>query len=733
MASHPDLPAEQAYIDRAYDRLDAMRRAAEDLRDSVIEAGKGGTHQARVERDVFVQTGLQRLEQLELGRSALCFGRIDREGQDGDAERFYIGRLAVSDEHQEPLIVDWRAPVAEAFYRATGRAPMGLRLRRHFATDGRRLLGVEDELFRADGGSEEDLELVGPGALLAALERSRSGHMRDIVATVQREQDEVIRGELPGILVVQGGPGTGKTAVALHRAAYLLYTHRFPLEQQGVLVVGPNQIFLRYIEQVLPSLGESGVALTTPAGLVADIRPRHQDSALAARVKGDSRMAAVLAQAVADRQRGLRDDLVVGYGALSLRLPASTTRHIAAAVRRRPGTHNARRRQFETMLTRALHDQYRAAMARSRRTGLGGGPTGADGDDLDHGEFAVDIRRHPVVAAALERMWPVLAAEDLINDLFGSPALLALAARSVLTAQERDAIARPRAHTIDEMAWTPADVPLVNEARALLGPLRPGRGEDEPRGYGHIVVDEAQDLSPMTLRMLARRSISGSMTLVGDVAQATAPAAPHSWEDILRHLPTRRPPRIANLTVNYRTPAEIMEMATEVLRAARVPGADPPRSVRAIGRLPTVRPVAPDGSLADETAALAAAELAGVGDGTVAVIGAAARIDELAAALDSAGLPWGEPERTGLSAPVTLLEVRAAKGLEFDSVIVVEPAQIVREDGGLRSLFVAVTRPTRHLALIHRSPLPEPVRRGLIRAREARSEGPAPLISQASG
>ncbi|HVM66367.1 MAG TPA: hypothetical protein VMU14_15975, partial [Acidimicrobiales bacterium] len=347
MSSHPDLAAEQAYIDRAYERLEAMRRAAEDLRDSVIGEGRGGTHQARVERDVFVQTSLARLEQLELGRSSLVFGRIDRSGddggggpsrndgrrdgdrarkdggrdgdrarndgrRDGDVERFYIGRLAVSDEHQEPLVVDWRAPVAEAFYRATGRSPMGLHLRRHFATEGRRLLAIEDELFAVDGGGEPD-ELVGPGALLAALQRSRSGQMRDIVATVQREQDEVIRAELPGVLVVQGGPGTGKTAVALHRAAYLLYTYRFPLEQQGVLVIGPNQVFLRYIEQVLPSLGESGVALSTLGGLVPGARPRAVDSAAANRVKGDARMTEVLARAVADRERGLRQDLVLGF------------------------------------------------------------------------------------------------------------------------------------------------------------------------------------------------------------------------------------------------------------------------------------------------------------------------------------------------------------------------------------------------------------------------------------
>jgi len=730
-----------------------MRRAAEELRDSVIDAGPGGTHQARVERDVFVQTSLQRLEQLQLGRSSLCFGRIDREHDDelrhggpedvrgapggADAvESFYIGRLAVSDENQEPLVVDWRAPVAEAFYRATGRAPMGLRRRRHFATDGRKLLAIEDELFRADGeaGGEDDLELVGPGALLAALQRSRSGQMRDIVATVQREQDEIIRAELPGVLVVQGGPGTGKTAVALHRAAYLLYTHRFPLEQQGVLVVGPNQLFLRYIEQVLPSLGESGVALSTLGGLVPHVRPRHADPPLGARVKGDARMAAVLAQAVGDRQRGLRDDLVVGFGALALRVGPRTTRSIVRSVKRRPGTHNARRRQVETLLLRALHDQYTEAVARGRRTGMGGGMTGPEGEELDYRDFAAQLRREPRVVAALERMWPLLSPEELLNDLFGAPALLTLATRGLLVADERDALARPRATTLGEVRWTPADVPLLDEARALLGPVKVRRGpagfggddgDDEVRGYGHIVVDEAQDLSPMGLRMLARRSISGSMTLVGDVGQATSPLAPDGWTDVLDQLPARRPPRIANLTVNYRTPAEIMEVAADVLAAARVNGLRPPRSVRAIGRLPEVRPVPDEAALAAEVALAAISEHGAVGSGTVAVIAPTDRVAEVAAALEEAGAAWGEPDRTGLSAPITLLDVTAAKGLEFDSVVVAEPAALVDEsEQGLRALFVALTRPTRRLALVHARPLPPALVRGLGRARTAVGEGP---------
>src|SRR5579871_3146342 len=727
MSPHPDLPAEQAYIDRAYERLEAMRRAAADLRDSVIGEGRGGTHQARVERDVFVQTSLARLEQLQLGRASLVFGRIDRAVDSADVERFYIGRLAVSDDHQEPLVVDWRAPVAEAFYRATGQAPMGLRLRRHFATEGRRLLAIEDELFAVDGAGD-DSELVGPGALLAALQRSRSGQMRDIVATVQREQDEVIRADLPGVLLVQGGPGTGKTAVALHRAAYLLYTYRFPLEQQGVLVLGPNQVFLRYIEQVLPSLGESGVALSTLSGLVPGVRARAVDPALAARVKGDGRMAEVLARAVGDRQRGLRRDFVMGFGSLTLRLSPAATAAIVATAKRRPGPHNPRRRQVESMLVRALHDRYLAALARSRRSMLAPGTIDDDGSELGLADFGEQVRRAPEVVGALDRMWPLLAPEDLLNDLFGAPALLELASRGVLSDAERDALARPRARTLDEAQWTPGDVPLIDEARALLGAVRPRRGEDDqPRGYGHIIVDEAQDLSPMALRMLARRSISGSMTLVGDLGQTTAGWAPATWGDVLRHLPTRRPPRIVSLTVNYRTPAEIMDVAAEVLAAASTDAAVP-RSVRATGRVPSTRQVAP-GTVPGEVAAVAR-ELAEE-EGTVAVVGATADLSALAAALHAAGVAWGDPERAGLAEKVTLLDVPRVKGLEFDAVVVAEPAAIVGEVG-LRGLFIAVTRPTRELVAVHARPLPDALVRGLRRARSRPPEGLEPLDDRAA-
>ena len=708
MATHPDLQAEQAHIDRAYDRVAAMRQAAGALLESALRQ-RGGTPQAVAERDVVVRTTLQRLEQLDVGQESLCFGRIDRE----DGESFHVGRLAVSGEDHEPLVVDWRAPVAEPFYRATGVHPMGLVRRRHFATEGRRLLGIEDEVFGVlDGEGEVEPELAGPATLLTALERSRSGRMRDIVATVQREQDEVIRAELPGVLVVQGGPGTGKTAVALHRAAYLLYTHRFPLERQGVLVVGPNPVFLRYIEQVLPSLGESGVVLTTIEGLVPETRVRAEDPPLAAWVKGDARMRRVLARAVRDRQRPLRRAVEVGFEGFVLRLSAADTEQVVAAARRRSGTHNARRRQVETLVARRLHDQYRQAAERRRRTGLWhpdeehAGPDLAGGD-LDEAELWRVLRRTPQLAAALDRMWPLLTPEELLHDLYGAPPLLRLAARGILDDEEQAALTRERSPSLDAIPWTAADLPLLDEARVLLGPRRPvANGGGETRAYGHIVVDEAQDLTPMQLRMLARRSLSGSMTVVGDIAQATGPRAPSSWRDVTAHLPDRRPARVVELSVNYRTPAEIMAVASRVL-ASTAPHLRVPRSVRSSGAPPALVAVEP-ARLAEQVAATVREETARVGGGTTAVITVPSMMAGLTAGLEAAGVPYGHADRQGLDARVTVIAVGMTKGLEFDAVVVVEPARIVAEaPQGLRALYVALTRATKRLTIVHAEPLPD--------------------------
>jgi len=683
MPSHPDLASEQEHVALAYERLAATRAAAEQALRAALGQGGVGTPQALVERDVMVANALERIERLAVGDEAICFGRIDRD----DGDTFHIGRLAVADVDHTPLVIDWRVPAAEPFYRATGRHPMGLWRRRHLVTEGRRVVDLEDELFAAIAGAagpEGDGLLAGPATLLAALERSRTGYMRDIVATVQAEQDQIIRAPLTGVLVVQGGPGTGKTAVALHRAAYLLYTHRFLLERQGVLVVGPNRLFLRYIEQVLPSLGETGVQLSTPASLVPEVTPTGTEPVEVARLKGDERMATVVAKAVRDRERPLRRGLDVPFGRGVLRVDARETAEIVSLARRRSGPHNARRRLVERLLFQRLHEQWQRA-------------DGAEGLSAD--ELGRALRREPSVVQALERMWPVLTPMQLLHDLFGAPPLLELAA-STLRPEERTALHRPRRASVDDVAWTPADIALLDEARHRLGPAR---GKDELRTYGHIVADEAQDLSPMQLRMLARRSLSSSMTVVGDLAQATSTWAAPRWDDVVHHLEPRRGWQLVDLSVNYRTPSEIMAVADRVLAAA-VPGARPPRSVRSTGATPRFVRSEPAGlgaCVAEVTQAQAAT------GGTIAVVCADSQRDTLAEALRAAGVDFGDATSRGLTAPVTLVDVGLVKGLEFDVVIVVSPTRLVSESPqGPRSLYVALTRATRRLVVVHDEDLP---------------------------
>jgi DNA helicase IV len=706
-ARHPDLPEEQAFIDHAYECLESSRQAAWRLRD-LNEADLGGTFQARFERNAFDEALVKRLTDLDLGDSALVFGRIDRVDESGDddgtgVESFRIGRLAVADDQSEPVVIDWRAPVAEPFYRATGREPMGLLRRRHFAVEGRTLLGLEDELF-GEGhlglGDDEGLSSSGPSlrgysTLIASLERGRTGALGDIVATIQAEQDEIIRSPQAGVLVVQGGPGTGKTVVALHRAAYLLYTHRFPLEDQGVLVIGPNRVFLRYIERVLPSLGEAGVEQVVLADLGPGVAVSHRENPEVAAVKGDVRMTRMIDRAVDDRERPLREDLVVPFRSGYLRLTVEDSRRIVRQARRRNRRHNASRRIVENEMWETMAAGWRAG-------------------DAEPSEVREAVRRLPEVREALERMWPVLTPAQLVHDLLGSKALLRSALTTAVTDTEVDTLVgllhRSRSASPDDIPWTEADIPLLDDAREVLGPV-PHRGEidpaDEIRTYGHIVVDEVQDLTPMALRMVTRRSLNGSMTVVGDLAQATGALAPAVWDDVVAHLPDRRPPRVIGLSVGYRIPSEIMAVADVVMEAA-APGLRRPESVRSGGEQPRLVPVE-DGraaSVAEEVAA----SLAALPDGSVAVIAPDSMVDEMSEALTSAGIDHGRAGVSGLERQVTVVPVSVAKGLELDSVVVVEPASIVDEGHlGLRSLYVALTRSTRRLAVVHSAPLPEPL------------------------
>ncbi len=733
---HPELAAEQRYVDEAYDRLDAMREAARRVARGYSEVGRGGTHQARLERDVAEDLTRRRLAALDIGDLPLCFGRLDLRGD----RTHYIGRISVTDEDSEPVVVDWRAPVAEPFYRATAIEPMDVVRRRHFLTrpgEGRTIVGLDDEVFDRDAADEARLSVVGEGALLAALERERTGRMGDIVATIQAEQDEAIRSPLPGVLVVTGGAGTGKTAVALHRAAYLLYTYRQRLGNRGVLLIGPNTIFLRYIDQVLPALGEDDVQLATAAGLKPQYRVVADDPPEVAELKGDPRMAEVVAKALHDREHPLAEDMVVVLDGEVLRLRRGASERIVERARRRRGVHNEKRPGVVRAVVDHLREQYRRAL----------GVAAPDDPDWDR-ELAGRIRRLPEVRAALDRMWPVLTGGELIHDLCSFAGLVKSAADGVLTPSEQRMLLRSRAPSVREVPWTEADLALVDEADALLGPpelAKPrrrrsrrataddaanrtvaelgvggmvsaaevarryagdpapiGADPDEPRTYAHVLVDEAQDLSPMQWRMLARRCPTGSMTVVGDFGQASRPGAARDWDQALALLPDRSPPRVVTLTVNYRTPAEIMDVAHRVLAAA-APDVAPTKAVRETGDQPRFRQVDPVDLVA--TAVATARDAVGIG-GTVAVIAPDELHDEIVRGLEDVGAVADSAD--ALDAPVAVLDARAAKGLEFDHVVVVEPARLVTPDArGLRLLYVVVTRATRRLVVVHAQPLPE--------------------------
>jgi len=671
----------------------------------MVEVGAGGTHQARYEREIIWDSISTRLSALDIGDASLVFGRLDWSDEQG-GDRLYVGRVAVWDDDQEPVTIDWRAPAAEAFYRAVGSDPMGLSLRRHFVTRGRELLGVEDEYFGDETGRGR-LPLVGEAALRAGLEAGRTGRLADAAATIQVEQDAIIRSPLAGVLVVQGGPGTGKTVAALHRAAYLLYTHRFPLEGQGVLVLGPNRLFLTYIEQVLPSLGEAGVEVSMLADLLPGTRVKGVDAPRVARIKGDLRMISVLCRARRDRQRPLRADMTVGFGLRRLGLTVEQSADIIQQARRRFRTHNRARRFVEDQIFRCLADSASRA-----------GNPGPDVEVVrERLQGSVEIRE------ALEWMWPVLTPAHFLHDLFGSVALLRSASGSLLGSEETDRLHRPRSAHASDVVWTADDAPLLDEALALLGPRPSHRKADSIRTYGHIVVDEAQDLSPMQLRMISRRSLNGSMTLVGDIAQATSAWGHDSWESVVEQLPGDNEPRFAELTIGYRLPEPIMDAAAHVLDAA-IPGLCPPRSIRTEGQAPRFVPVVSqpvaDGNghvrptgragLTRAVAAVVNAELRALANGNLAVICHTARVDAISEALVAARVDHGLVYERGLESRVTIVPVELVKGLEVDTAVVVEPADICEKlPKGMRALYVAMTRATQRLVVVHARPLPEPL------------------------
>ena len=715
-----ELRSEQTYVSGLYTRLDAERtqvkaryRAA--LR-GPIDLQNGGT---LVHRDAEVRALGKKMQRLDVADDGLCFGRLDTLAGD----HFYIGRIGLFDEQNEyePLLLDWRAPAARAFYVATAASPENMRRRRQFHTRGRRVIDFTDEVLgRPDVDARGDSAFSGESALLAAVNAPRGDGMRDIVATIQAEQDEIIRLDHPGVLVIEGGPGTGKTVVALHRVAYLLYTQRERIERHGVLVVGPNPVFLNHIGRVLPSLGESNVVFMTTGDFVPGLRVTAEDTPDVARLKGSLKILDVLAAAVADRQRMPEDPLTIQLADVTVRIDAETAEWAIQEARASGQPHNEARAVFREVVTwvlteRAIARIGRGWLTRSDRTAW----------ERLRTDLLAELADHDAFTAALDELWPILTPETLLAQLYTSAQRL------------RAAGADPALWRADGDAWTVSDVPLLDELVDLLGrdkaadstaererereaeyaadvldnmisredlmddedhllaqdllyaedladrflerdtrELAERAAADRDWTYRHVVVDEAQELSEMDWRVLMRRCPHRSFTVVGDLAQRRSVAGATSWDAMMqRYVPGRWVYR--SLSVNYRTPAEIMTVAAALL-AEFAPGVQPPESVRACGVRPWARRVAED-ELPTAIEEFVRDEAARVG--TSVVIGP-----------------------SGVSGAVLASET---KGLEFDAVLVVEPERILADGPrGAAELYVALTRATQRLGVLHHGPLP---------------------------
>jgi DNA helicase IV len=777
-----ELGDERAYVARLYTRLDAERvYVSRELDKAMSDQSAGAQLEARWLRDAAVETWADRRRRLRLSDSGLCFGRIDT-GTDGPV---HIGRIGLSEDIADgtnrALLTDWRAPIARPFYTATGAHPEGISRRRHLRTRGRSVVDFTDEWFGdgTDGATGSD------SALLAAVNAARTDGMRDIVATIQAAQDEVIRLGSTGVVVVEGGPGTGKTAVALHRVAYLLYEQRERLTRSGVLLVGPNPGFLDYVGGVLPALGETDVVFATLGSLLPGVRTAVVDTPEAARVKGSSAMVEVLEAAVLDRQRLPEDPIEIELDDVTLWLDDEVAGLARDAARAGRLVHNQARAVFdhhviEALTRRAVEHIGAGWLEPSQPDPIAvevaaelGEPEEDDGlAERLTSAVRAELSGSKDLARALDRLWPMLTPQRLLAGLLSSPERLEVAAAG-LSEADREALYRRRGH-----AWTVSDVPLLDEAVDMLGAVGTepelqasmfdeDDDEDdeelEPEGldyaegvleildteedpdeerlravdlmaadvlaerqvetdlrslaeraaadrnwaYGHVVVDEAQELSEMDWRALMRRCPTRSVTVVGDLAQRESPAGASSWARMLdAHVPERWAYR--RLAVNYRTPADIMDVAADVL-AEVDPGLTPPASVRRTGVPPWARAVEPKGLAAAVRESVAELS-AQVGEGTVAVIAPSGTL-----------LPTGLCTADGR--PVTMLTPRGAKGLEFDAVLLCEPHRLL--DGsrsGAAELYVALTRATQRLGVLHSAPLPDALS-GLTPEVPARAAG----------
>lgn len=720
-----ELEIERAYVAGLYGRLDAVRAEAESALVAVLRQTPGGTHQHRSERDAFARVYEDRIAQLREVDERLVFGKL--LGEDG-AER-YIGRIGLRDEEREPLLLDWRAPQASAFYQATAAHPLGIRARRHLSLRGREVQAIADDVFDESLSSEH---ATGESALLSALSAQRTGRMHDIVATIQAEQDRIIRSDSRGVLVVQGGPGTGKTAVALHRAAYMLYSERDRLARSGVLIVGPTRGFLDYIEQVLPSLGETGVVLSTLGQLYPGVEALVEDRPEVAALKGRREMADLIRRAVKSRQIVPTEpqEITVNGERMTVQpeLVASAMREAWAT--RKP--HNIARVTFNRVALAALAEELAERLR-------------ANGNTIDENDLRVlreDLRTSYDVRVVLNTAWMPLTPEKLIRDLYARPNWLATLTPR-WSAEQRSMLRRDR-----DAPFTVSDIPLLDEAAEHLGEAdaaqadtRRREAEEQRRRdienaeqairnmnvegmvsaealadgftptaarmtaaerathdrewtFGHIVVDEAQELSPMQWRLLRRRCPMRSFTIVGDIAQGSSAAAAESWHEALRELSDEF--RLEQLSVNYRTPAQIMRLAERFAAEHRLP-ITPSTAVRT-AEWDVFRHR--DDDLVAGAVRVVAADLAIDDTGTLAVIAAEPWIDALLAALRA---EYGDlvAASEGSLAHISLLTPSSAKGLEFDAVVLVDPTSVLRSSiRGASSLFVAMTRATQRLHLL---------------------------------
>ena len=667
------LDRERAHLASSRAALRAMREDVEALDISDVTAN--WVNAAVLSRQID-----ERIKALaDLSDTPLFFGRLDylhapgaERAEGAEGERFYIGRRHVHDADGDPMVIDWRAPVSQPFYRASKKDPQDIALRRRFGYTGGDLTAYEDEHLSDPAESAKSSKL-----LQREIERPRVGPMRDIVATIQPEQDEIVRSGLGGTVCVQGGPGTGKTAVGLHRVAYLLYAHRERLARTGTLVIGPNRSFLHYIEQVLPALGELTVRQATVDDLVAHVEIRGTDDTEAALVKGDARMAEVLRRAVVSHVTMPDEPVVVVRGSRRWRVPAYELESIVRELLDRGIRYGAAR---EALPQRIAH----AVLVQMERSGE------APDDRVQDA-----VARNAAVKAAVKRIWPPVDPARLVLRLLTDAEFLAAHAGGILTEDEQRAVlwAKP-VRSVKSARWSAADAVLVDEARDLV---------ERTHSLGHVVLDEAQDLSPMQYRAVGRRCTTGSATVLGDLAQGTTPWATRSWEQALAHL-GKSDGVVEELTAGFRVPTDVITYASRLLPDI-APGLTPVASIRDNPGFFDVR-------RADGTASvLAACEELLAHEGSTGLIAADPRVPALAEALGEAGVPFLSPgEETTRDTRLTLVPASLAKGLEYDYVVLDEPSAVVAaepdERTGLRRLYVALTRAVSGLIITHAAPLP---------------------------